>query len=892
MLTNNRKSKRRRYIRYPIALEAVLFIEKSITVQCLILDFCSGGFFLGLKQPNTEIPLYKNIKICFAIGLETKCENFEINARTVHITSTGAGVAVDNMPVSAFNALTHVANAGSLAVINDRRSSTPNKINQENCKIAFKQLLVEKLPPLLGRFFESLRKDLEDAGQKVDYLANSSQLDDLITTLELNRESFVSEFCSSVISLVDGISEPYRKIEDISATNDELSLVDKAEFEDWLKISVIVRKLDIHFEESFNKLTREFVRVFGPFSTAINNPISPAVLCGSFREMILQFELCNKTNSILYHSFEKTLINGLIPLYEQSIQLLLKFGPADTLAPYFAEQTNKASERFQPRHLSAVEKSISNRDGLQKFLIENHLPLQAHNPTTQKNLQPITQITGKLLDILTEINDVSPEAVKRIMSGDKSDSSNQGYSYYSDDDVVNALSKLQLTLGDNSTLHLDSTALNQRLQETLDNLSLGTKSLSKDNSQRLEIYGKFFETLFNDFDFSADIKTYLEKIHLPLLSLPLQGNDFLDDDVHPARAILNQLAALESAVKGDKAIGQIKVKNTLNRLVDRIAREASTNPAIFKEVEQELDGISKGVSLSTELKIRRLVNTHEEQQKFENTKRSVQLEIDQHIGGRPIPAIIPLLLKSGWQQLLLDAELNKEKNSAEKLKYLAVLDDLIFWHYEPDSIRKIQAGSIKKTLEFIEDALKPVCPDASQRSNIIAELSALLLGIGIPKIGKRVETAGIEPENPAVPTLADNWTLLVEQLGVGEWLMISSGSAGFEPMKLVWIGDVVQVYVFVNRDGLNPLEVGKNELANLLRSGGAHKMESLDTPLMDRATNSMLQKMHKKLIHNATHDPVTDLFTGTSLSGNSKMKWPSSIIPIICSAIWKYWIYA
>ncbi len=265
MLTNNRKSKRRRYIRYPIALEAVLFIEKSITVQCLILDFCSGGFFLGLKQPNTEIPLYKNIKICFAIGLETKCENFEINARTVHITSTGAGVAVDNMPVSAFNALTHVANAGSLAVINDRRSSTPNKINQENCKIAFKQLLVEKLPPLLGRFFESLRKDLEDAGQKVDYLANSSQLDDLITTLELNRESFVSEFCSSVISLVDGISEPYRKIEDISATNDELSLVDKAEFEDWLKISVIVRKLDIHFEESFNKLTREFVRVFGPF---------------------------------------------------------------------------------------------------------------------------------------------------------------------------------------------------------------------------------------------------------------------------------------------------------------------------------------------------------------------------------------------------------------------------------------------------------------------------------------------------------------------------------------------------------------------------------------------------------------------------------------------------
>ncbi|MFZ2171469.1 MAG: EAL domain-containing protein, partial [Methylococcaceae bacterium] len=84
---------------------------------------------------------------------------------------------------------------------------------------------------------------------------------------------------------------------------------------------------------------------------------------------------------------------------------------------------------------------------------------------------------------------------------------------------------------------------------------------------------------------------------------------------------------------------------------------------------------------------------------------------------------------------------------------------------------------------------------------------------------------------------------------------------GFEPMKLVWIGYFPQIFVFANRDGLNKLEITKNDLAELMKNGAANKIENLDVPLMYRATNIMLQKMHEKLIYNATHDPVTDLFT-------------------------------
>ena len=700
MLPNNKKNKRRRYIRYPIELKAELLIEKPVSVQCRILDFCSGGFFLELIEANTEIPLHKNIKLRFTIGPESSGENFEINARAVHITSPGIGVAVDHMPVSVLNALTHAANADLTAFVNDRRSSTPNKINQEDCKKAFKHFLLDKLPPLLAQFFDSLSEELENVNQHIQYLANQSQLDDLKTTLQLNRETFVSEYCSSVMCLVDAMSEPHQQMEDNRPNGNGLSLVEIDEFEDWLTISAIIRKLNIHFEEPFNKLSRELARVFGLWGTSINNPISPAVLCTGFRELVLQFELSSDINATLYYSFEKLLVNGYILLCEQATQLLLKYGPADTNAASIPDQSNRTAVKLEPTpepyQLPIIDKSFPNQNSPQPLLFENQPLTPDCESSKPKNLQPITQITGKLLELLNEMNVIAPGLVNRSVSRSETLYSSPAESCYSAEELINALAQIQNTQGDHSSLHSDTAALNQRLRETLNSLAQGTKSLSKKDSQQLEVYSKFFDTLFHDFDLSPEIKAYLEKIHLPLLALPLQGNDFLDDDGHPALGILNQLGALESALKNDKAKGQNKVKNALNRLIDRIVHEASSNPTVFTEVEHELEGITQRVTQASDLKIQQIIETHEAQQNGEILERSVQQTIDQRMAGRPIPAIIPLLLKSGWQQLLVNAELNQEKHPDEKLKYLDVLENLMFWYYEPDSIRKIQAGSIKK----------------------------------------------------------------------------------------------------------------------------------------------------------------------------------------------------
>lgn len=864
----NTNKTHRHYIRYAIELEATLILEESMPVQCVIQDFCSGGLFLGFKQSiaGLSFPDHKNIKIHFSISPEYGWEDFQLDAKIMHVSSKGIGVAVENMPVSAFNALKKESSTGAKTVSSDRRSSSSDKSIQDNFKKEIKTMLEERFPQLLARFFEYFDEDSKKTKERSADFMGRSPLDDLITTLKFSRESIVCEFCSSILFEVDYIFDSSHKKDAETATDGRaLALIEKEDFQDWLNLSSIIRKLKNHYENPINQLEGKLSRVFGIPANAINNPLSPAILCDIFRGIILQFNLDNDTKQTLYSIFQKTLINSLCDLFEQLDKVLVSYGAPDQLDPHVIQRSYKNPiETRHSEHCEPENKQYAQNGQLPSFVSSDNL-LNLLQIAEQKHRQPVAQIARKLLDIFKETDTAAATQVDGGLSEKTRELITQTQSVFTAEELVAAISKIQKNVSDHSSFYQNPIALQKYLQDTLENSGNSQKILSTSDINHLEVYSKLFETLFNDLLVSPGIKSYIESIHLPLLSLPLQGNDFLDPDSHPVRNILNQLAVLESAVKGNKVIKKTNIKKILDKHVTRIAQEAITNPNVFAEVEQELNKITVQVNKSVDLNIRRLVEAYEGKQKLEIKRRFVQQEIDKRCAGKSIPKIIPMLLTSGWQHLLVITELNQENGKDEKSKYFKVIDDLILWLSDQDLILEEQTGRIITTLEFIEDELGSVCTNTFTCDSIIEVLTALLLGEGKHRVRKAVEMITIEPLSTKKETSfqmsGDKWTLQVEQLRVGEWLTILRNSEGFEPMKLVWIGDSPQIFVFVNRDGFNKLEFTKAELAELMQTGAAIRIESLDVPLMDRATNMMLQKMHEKLIYNATHDQLTGLFT-------------------------------
>lgn len=840
MSASIKKSKRRRYIRYAIDLQALLIIDEIQTLACHILDFCSGGFYLVFDKKHPEVVLDKNLKIRFSIQLEFESKTFEVEAKITHLGAAGVGVVIDNMPAATFNALKTVSSAGLLAPTHDTSDSSPENINQENLKNAFKQFLIESLPQLIDSFFQSLAEYLDVANTHAEFFSSSSAFDDLITTLELNKEIISSEFCCSVIYQVDFISNSSEKVPEI-LYHESLSLVEKEDFEDWLNMATSIRKLKNYFDDELSLLARELCRVFGVFDNSVNNPIDPAILCDSFREIFLQLDLGIYVKKAIYNCFEKTLIIELPNFYKQATATLKKFESARVVMPV---QSKHSGHSFETKH------SDKNPVYFNDFL-------EAEPHSSLKAIRPLTQVTGKLLNLLSETVNISADIGN--YAGDSLKTHAQAV--FNPAEVLSAIAKIQNELAAKSGSHLNTATLHKSLTEKLQENSPETKSLSASDAQRLEIYGKFFDTLFGELEFSTDIKNYLESIYLPLLSLPLQGNDFLDTESHPARKILNQLAVLEPAIKSNRVIKNTNIKNIVEKAIARISAESISNPNVFDEVEHELDGVAKQLTKSTDTNIKRIIDPYEGQQKLELARLVIQQEVDKRIAGRAVPSIIPTLLGAGWQDLLVIAELNKDANPEEKTSYLKVIDDLLCWLYEQESSLNMQSVSIHTTLKFIEDNLGTVCPNLFKRDSVIEELFALLVGSGVPKIRKPIDTVRIPAPKSTSSNSESKWAAQVEHLQEGEWLIIFRGSEGFEPMKLIWIGGVLPICVFINRDGLTKLEITKSELALLLENGGANRIESLDVPLMDRATNQMLQNMHSKLVYNATHDAETDLFT-------------------------------
>lgn len=117
---------------------------------------------------------------------------------------------------------------------------------------------------------------------------------------------------------------------------------------------------------------------------------------------------------------------------------------------------------------------------------------------------------------------------------------------------------------------------------------------------------------------------------------------------------------------------------------------------------------------------------------------------------------------------------------------------------------------------------------------------------------------------PAEDETTAEWQKRVRRLKIGNSIMLDA-DANPRRLKIAWIGKNFDRYVFVNVKGLKEQALHRDELVHRLRSGSAIVLDDGGEPLVDRAQYSMLQKMHRHLLHETTHDQLTGLINRREL---------------------------
>jgi len=182
------------------------------------------------------------------------------------------------------------------------------------------------------------------------------------------------------------------------------------------------------------------------------------------------------------------------------------------------------------------------------------------------------------------------------------------------------------------------------------------------------------------------------------------------------------------------------------------------------------------------------------------------------------------------------------KNEQPELwaKHLQTLDDLIFSVLPPsdEQARQRILTILPELINALRYGLKQIDFDKADRARFFKELAVLHVLVLDKKSAANVQTNENNPSQNPADAVIDSYIAVVQQLPEGSWLEFIADS-GQRWGKLAWKSLVMQRLLFVDKSGEKLREYAIAELAELIRSGQARRVNVNQQPITERILENL-----------------------------------------------------
>ena len=245
-----------------------------------------------------------------------------------------------------------------------------------------------------------------------------------------------------------------------------------------------------------------------------------------------------------------------------------------------------------------------------------------------------------------------------------------------------------------------------------------------------------------------------------------------------------------------------------------------------------------------------------------------------------MPDLLTELLNPGWRNLLVHTHLRHGKDSNEWRDAISLVDQLKGQLNGDIGVEDDAYVPAETLLKRVVEGLNSISFDPSKRTPLVMKLSSALVGDAagekseitkhhIPE-GAAAQVLGLDGLLPDVdldeditdPEAKETFAEAVNRarrIQVGEWLATSDKQGRPLILSVAFVGDENSSFVLVNRKGVKSKELTLKEMATGLLEGQVTLLEDYDLPLMERASQRMLENMHNQLAYQASHDELTEL---------------------------------
>lgn len=773
--------------------------------------------------------------------------------------------------------MTNASDSPNVVDLQQRQSqaSRPNRLGDLLKQVRGTSL--KRINGLVGTLFENVDDALFDMAERAGSNALQTEYFDGMREVRKKRQLVERLFMEHATGAFSDFAEGRLKavqLENPQANTGGLSLVDNLELEESLAVTGMVTKAEGRLQPTLQQLNQRLaVLVGGNKVEDATNPIGPAALGDAFRVAMRELETNVQVKLIVYKLFDRYVMAGLDPIYEEvnlelvragvlpQLRLTLPGGRRPGSAPPRGAPSAEASEAAAATNPEVAAQDEGAAAELQKEIYQTLRSLLA-NRHESRGEAPVTGgfSATDLLGALTILQAQSLTAQAQARQGEAPEG---------------------------------ASAVWQVKRELLDEAGkLSGAAQRRANSadeDTIDLVGMLFEYIVQDRNLPAQIQAVLSRLQIPYLKLAIIDRHLFVQRSHAARRLLDALADAGKSWTAETDRDRQLYQRIVD-IVETVLREFDDDSGIFERELTKLNDFLDQYRRRSELAEQRATDATRGREKLEHARTVAAQEILGRIEQRPLPPVVHTVLSRPWANYLVLTMLRQGEDSDEWRNALRFVDEFI-WSAQPKTDES-EFARLRALLPRLEKALRhglaTVAYHETDVKQVMQELGQfyrqLLAGKPVemrsakevieqnvaedslpgPGAGEAPTAAAPPPQAPRSPVeeivlssapaalpateaaaaaLADDdeYVQIVRSLKVGVWLEFADENQRRERVKLSWISPISGNYLFVNRRGLKVCDRSPAALAVELRRGSATVLE--EVPLFDRALDAIVARL-------------------------------------------------
>lgn len=824
-LKNAQGKERRAYPRYPIALKSQLIHSGHGTIPGIIKDYCIGGMYVQLIDASLlgEQASTYNPKIGDVINVVTNIQNdgvdkqLSFNTKVMRVEQGYIGVSFLNPDLSA------VQNLHKFAVSNHKQGenaeedfgTTQTSFNGKSSAQVLKeahQLVANELLPLMENFHNSISDHFFTAAKETFDMSKQNALFESLGVLEHDKNKITKAFTDSYVSKIRSYS-PSKILHEEEAEEEKeislesLSLVEEDDLDNWLSISSIITNVDADYRDELGKIERRASALYQAKITKKNNPFGPALFAQSFQESLDNIEIKHAVKLVCYTAFRDVYMAIAGNLYES----INKFLVDNDVLPKLKYKVDRPGGSSSASASAQEQEQEYEEDVPEDNFADGQVPPMGGAPITGS--APM----GRANSMGAGAAGGHSTSAQTIMPANHGMSPNfTGSGASQGREFVNSMHQQQTSspagqagpagLSGLLDIFSDIRGLQQNLEQVREGVSSDQLS-SAPATPTLPGGGlaQHFST--------GDLLDALSSQQLSGYDYSTQSDSNQLDLKEKIQAILAAKGGAENKVISAREGQVIDVaSNVFGSLMSDFQVAESIRPWI-KQLEipvLKMAITDTDVFTDTSHVVRKVINKISELEVLANSDDAEEQKA----------------IKRAFDWLV--KVINEDFDGTPKVfeRIAQQLDILI----------KIQTQAFDKNLKgVVDEFLKEDETTADEEVVIDAE---------------------------------DEWARRVSRLEEGDWVLFEAYSETPIRLKVGWVARHKGKFVFVNVLGKKEKVLTFDELIELFKQGETLALDGAEDPAMDRAQYSMLQKLHKQLLFQSSHDQLTGLMNRREFESN------------------------